>query len=139
MRALPLRTPRVEMPLEALEQERHRQPRGRDDHQVREYLAALKGLPGDHHRLPDAVLRGDVLADDDTDERVTEAQPQAGEDERHRSRQRDGPEDLEVAAAERSRDADELRVEVAHARGRVDEHREERPEEDDRDLRLDAD
>ena len=85
------------------------------------------------------MLRRDELADDDADERVADAQPQPGEHEGDRPGERDGPEELQVRRTEGARDLDEVRVEVPHAGRGVDDDREERAEEDDGDLRPDAD
>src|SRR6267142_4883532 len=96
----PLWTPRVEVALEPLQSVGQEEPSGSDQEQPGEDLRALERAARDHHHPADPVLRGDVLRDDDADERVADAKPQPGEDEWHRPRQRDRAEDLAIARSE---------------------------------------
>src|SRR2546423_860638 len=89
--------------------------------------------------LADAVLGGDELANDHAGEGVPDAEPEPREDEGHGARKHDTAEDQRVRRAEGSRDPKERGLRVPDAGHGVDDDREERSQEDDRDLRLDVD
>src|SRR5439155_22970137 len=89
--------------------------------------------------LADAVPRRDELSDDDAGERVADAKPESGQDERHGTRQDDPSEDQRLGRAEGARDTQKGGVGVPHAGHGVDDHREERTEVYDGDLGLPVD
>src|SRR5256885_4380863 len=134
-----LRTPALEAVLDALEDRREQHAGAGDEHHPGEHLRRLERLAGDRHEHADAVPRSDELADDHTRERVPHAEPEAGEDERHRAGEHDAPEDEGVGRAERPRDPQQRGLRVPDAGHRVDDDREEGTEKDDRDLGLDVD
>src|SRR5206468_755571 len=70
------------------------------------------------------------------DERRAPREPDAGEDERQRARQRDGEERLRAARAEVSPDVEVDRLDRKHPRDGVQQHEEEDAARDDRVLRA---
>src|SRR5438105_1392055 len=131
--------PGFEALLELLEAEGHQHAGPRDQEEAREDLRALERRARDGHHLAHPELRRDELADHDAGERVSDPQTKTGKDERDRTGQRDGAEQLEIGCHERSRDLDQVHVEVADSRRGVDQDREDRPQEYHRDLGLHAD
>src|SRR4030088_1434281 len=103
-----LRAPRVEVPLKSRQRVGQQHPRPRDDEEAHEDLRALERRAGDRHHPTYAMRGGDELADDDADERMTDAQAESSQDERDRTRKRYRSEDREISGAERPRDPDQV-------------------------------
>src|SRR2546425_90666 len=118
---LTLRTPGVEVTLEALQDVGEDHPGRGDDDEPGEHLVALERRARDRHEVAHTGARRDQLAHDDTDQSVADPEAQPGEDERHGARQCDSTEELQVARAEGAGDADQMAIEVPHAGRRVDD------------------
>src|SRR5919201_2104683 len=103
--AFHLWSPALEPVLYTLQQPREEHARARDEDHGGEHLGHLErhAVVGDE--LADAMACRDELADDDAGESVTDAEAEAGEDERHRAGQHDASEDERLGCAERLRDA----------------------------------
>src|SRR5207249_2558629 len=86
-----------------------------------------------------STARRDELSDDNARQRVADAKPESGQDERHRARQDDPSEDQRLGRAEGARNAQKRGVGVPHAGHGVDDHGEERTEVYDGDLGLPVD
>src|SRR5438309_615553 len=134
--SLDLRSPRLESVLDALQDRRKEHPGAGDEDHAGQHLRRLERLARDRDELADPVLRGDQLGNHDAGERVADAQPEACENEGHRAGQHHPTEDERIRGAERSRDTQESGLRIPDARHGVDDDREKRAEEDDRDLGL---
>src|ERR1700687_5650972 len=103
-----LRAPRVEVPLKARQRVGQQHPRPRDDEEAHEDLGALERRAGDRHHPTYPMRGGNELADDDADECMADAQAEASQEERDRTRKCYRTEDREISRAERPRDPDQV-------------------------------
>ncbi len=89
--------------------------------------------------MADARGRRVEFADHDAEQGAAGPVLQAGEDERHRAGQHDAGKDLQRRCGKAAGHTDKARLARLHAGLRVDQDRDDGPEEDDRDLGPDAD
>ena len=64
----------------------------------------------------DAMLGAQKLGHEHADQRLPHCKPQPAKDERHRTGQRDGAKDLQIARAEAASDAQQMLIEAADCR-----------------------
>src|SRR2546425_1115163 len=108
------RPPGLEAPLEPLQGEGHQHAGPGDEHEPCEHLRALERGARNEHHLPHPELRRDRFAHDYARQGMTDPEAEAGEDERNRPRKSDRPEELQIRRAERSRDFDQVHIEIPY-------------------------
>ena len=128
------RGPRRDVLLDHAQQRRQRDAEQAERHDRHEHLVDLERRRGPHDQIADAGDRGVEIGQHHADHAAADREPDAGDDERQRAGQHDVGPQLPLRAAERAPDFEQLGVDRLHALIGVDDHREEREQEQDDDL-----
>src|SRR3954451_13323701 len=133
------RTPALEIPLDSAEPRDPDDAAEREDQDREEHPVGLEVRARLRDHDAEALGLGVELADDDADQTSSDPEPQPGDHERDRGRQHDRAEQAPLRGMEAVGDIEESAIDRPDALDRRDDHREERAQEDDRDLRLHSD
>src|SRR5262245_57243711 len=132
---LSFRLPGNDHALELVEAERDQVSADRDHEQAHIHLLDRERAPCAPDQVAQPALCSHHLGDRDQHEADADAELEAGHDHRQRTGQRDGPERVPTVGLVVASDVEIDLVDLEHAGGRVDHHREEHTDRHHEDLR----